>query len=246
MQGMNMMCAVLLVVMHGVEERCFWLMVAIMRQFGMLEYYREGLVRLHSTMDTFEALLKGHVPDLASHLEAQGVVPHCYITPWFVTLFCYDADVVTAARLLDVFFLLVPGDEWVYRFGLAFLHCRAPALLTHSFEQAVVELKAMRYVDSEELDRMLRAAYALDLASLCTRMGVQVQHRSRPPVSMVCPVTNSIGFHLQVLGTGKAASVENVGNEPSRDKEWVLASVPGAPGVWGYVQGSDAITHVFG
>ena len=36
-----------------------------------------------------------------------------------MTVFTYDLGIATAARFLDVFFLRLPGDEFVHRLALA-------------------------------------------------------------------------------------------------------------------------------
>ena len=84
LQGMNLLGAVILVVLEGNEERAFWVLVAFLRLYRMQDYYKDGLVKLETSMATFGALLRAHLPDVAGHLDREGVIPHCYATAWCV------------------------------------------------------------------------------------------------------------------------------------------------------------------
>jgi hypothetical protein len=202
MQGMNMIAALFLLVC-GEEEPVYWLMLAFLRHYRMLDMYRDGLVRLQTSMATFGALFHTHLPALSTHMNASGVLPMCYATPWFVTAFAYNCDVPSAARMFDVFFLLIPGEEFVHRLGLAYLALNQRRMMRHEFSDLVVETKEMEFDDDDEYERrrasadmhsgrngaadadwddessasalaVLRAAHALDLADLLRRANVTV------------------------------------------------------------------------
>lgn len=211
MQGMNMIVALFLVVC-GDEERAFWLMRVFLRSYGMLEYYRDGLARLRASMEDFERLLLAHLPLLGAHMHAEGVLPHCYCTPWFITCFAYNCQLSSAARVFDVFFLLRPGDAFIHRFGLAYLQSRERQLGSAQFSELVVETKEMQFDDvdvsaprgdahgcgcvrgsggdDDELDPLfdvLLAAHRLDLDALAVRAQVCIRHMPFPDVPSPLP-----------------------------------------------------------
>lgn len=147
MQGMNMIASTLLLVVDA-EYQAFYLLLAFMRHYDMMDYYRDGLSRLNQSMADFGALMRAHVPKLAAHLDSEGMMPMCYATPWFITAFTYNCvDLGMAARILDFLFLLRPGDDGIIRFGLAYFEFRQQRLLKYSFTEIVTETKYLTFDD---------------------------------------------------------------------------------------------------
>lgn len=180
-----MVCAVLLLTMDGNEERAFWMMVALLESYDMADFYRDGLARLQGALAALGAILRVHRPALATALEAEGMVPHCYATPWFVTCFAYDMNIGNTARVLDGFFCGPhPGPAWLFRVGLAFLVTREERLLQRpAFADLVLALKDMKSFASGELTALLAGAATLPLAELAAKADAS-QQSSPPPAAV--------------------------------------------------------------
>jgi hypothetical protein len=146
-----------------------------------------------------------------------------------VTAFAYNCDVSSAARMFDVFFLLIPGEEFVHRLGLAYLALNQRRMMRHEFSDLVVETKEMEFDDDDEYERrrangdlhgdrngdgdadgddessasalaVLRAAHALDLADLLRRANVIVGTIPFPDV----------GEHVDAPPFGLAAEASGI------------------------------------
>jgi hypothetical protein len=190
MQGMNMIVSLFLVVC-GEEESAFWLMMAYLRHYNMLDFYKDGLVRLRDSTDAFGRLLHQHRPALASYLVGQDMVPHCYCTPWFITCFAYNCQLESAARLFDVFFLLISGDAFVHRLGLAYLASREQYLTKSGFAELAVETKEMQFHENDDdsdnpidqLQQLLKAAHEIDLNALAARANISIPLTPLPDTS---------------------------------------------------------------
>jgi hypothetical protein len=126
----------------------------------MADLYRDGmpLVALHTFVG--EKLMDHHLPELAKHMEAEGVTLPMYSIKWFVTGkrfyaiavvpttdFAVDVSVVFSCsfqfdlvtRIWDLF--LLQGWKVVYRIMLAILKLNETVLLAMSFEGIMTHMR---------------------------------------------------------------------------------------------------------
>ena len=155
-QGMNMIVSLFLTVVDT-EEEAFWLFVAYLERYAMLQYYEDGLTQLSKAMIDFGKKLEFSDVVLFKYLQELGVQTFCYVTPWFLTLFSYNTSLSVSARIFDVFFLLLPGDRFVYRFGLAYMLQKKSVLLAADFNESVFLLKEL-VIDATSVIQLCDAA----------------------------------------------------------------------------------------
>lgn len=67
--------------------------------------YSMGLPLLQHYMQIMQQLLSSQAPRLASHLEAEGVLPSMYCSQWFITVFAYNLPFDQLLRCWDIFLL---------------------------------------------------------------------------------------------------------------------------------------------
>ncbi|GLD96315.1 hypothetical protein PINS_up004998 [Pythium insidiosum] len=131
-QGMGFLSAMFLSYMP--EEQSFWHLVACLnhKRYDMAGLYRPRMPKVPETIFIFERLLRQLMPQLASHLDNEGMHPTMYLTQWFVTLFSYNFPFEFVTRVWDVF--LNEGWKVIFRVALALMKLSQKALLACKFE----------------------------------------------------------------------------------------------------------------
>ncbi|KAL9955236.1 hypothetical protein ACROYT_G036529 [Oculina patagonica] len=117
-QGMSYIAGMFLMNME--EEESFWCLVSMFERPKYLAgYFNDSLGKIQRHAAVFERLMRQRRAKLYKHLEAQGVSPLMYLTPWFMALFtslpCWDA-VLTIWDLL-----LLEGMSVIFQVALALL-----------------------------------------------------------------------------------------------------------------------------
>lgn len=159
-QGMNIVTGLILLVCDD-EEMAFWIVVAFMERLNMKALYVDGLDQLQACLRTLGQLISSKLPDVRRYFGEEGIEPFCYGTPWFLTMFAYALPVRQCARLFDVAFIMHQGQEWVYRFAIAYVQSVAPAIVKMPFTSATALLKTIN-VDDDELERLILTALRLE------------------------------------------------------------------------------------
>lgn len=85
-QGMNFVAANLLLAGLS-EEAAFYAFAGLMAQCGLRGLYQPGLPLAFAAHDRLDELLARGWPALAAHLQAAGVTPQLYATPWLLSGF---------------------------------------------------------------------------------------------------------------------------------------------------------------
>ncbi|CAI5971842.1 unnamed protein product [Closterium sp. NIES-65] len=119
-QGMGFIAGLMLLYMA--EEDAFWLLVALMKganHTSLEGIFLVGLPLVQQYLFQFDRLLHECLPQLARHMEGEGVTPSMYASQWFITVFAYSFPFATTLRIWDVF--LFEGMKTVFRVGLALL-----------------------------------------------------------------------------------------------------------------------------
>jgi len=139
-QGMSSYAAVLLLYMS--EEDAFWVFATAMEHCTLTRLFEDGFPLLHHYYDTWETLLRKHVPRLATHIHKElasfmglevpsyermqrsddrmrFMIPGFYTTSWFQSMLVggeHPAPSAMAPRIMDN--LLLDGNLSII-FGLA-------------------------------------------------------------------------------------------------------------------------------
>jgi len=117
-QGMSYIAGMFLMNME--EEASFWCLVSMFERPKYLSgYFNDSLGKIQRHAAVFERLMRQRRTKLYKQLEAQGVLPLMYLTPWFMALFtslpCWDA----VLAIWDM--LLLEGMSVIFQVALALL-----------------------------------------------------------------------------------------------------------------------------
>ena len=83
-QGCNFIIALLLLAGLS-EEAAFYAFAGLLLRLRLRLFYGHGLPLAMAALGALEALLRARAPVLQAHLEAQGVLPVLYATPWLLS-----------------------------------------------------------------------------------------------------------------------------------------------------------------
>lgn len=126
-QGMSYIAGMFLMNME--EEASFWCLVSMFERPKYLAgYFNDSLGKIQRHAAVFERLMRQRRAKLYKHLEAQGVLPLMYLTPWFMALFtslpCWDA-------VLSVWdMILLEGMSVIFQVSLALLDVLSVEILS--------------------------------------------------------------------------------------------------------------------
>jgi len=94
------------------EEDTFWLMIMIIDQFNMTEFWAGTLSGLPRSFYVLERLMESEMPKLSAHFNKVELQTSMYATPWMMTLFLYNYSIPFSMRIWDL--LLFEGINYVY------------------------------------------------------------------------------------------------------------------------------------
>ncbi|XP_073245989.1 uncharacterized protein [Porites lutea] len=125
-QGMSYIAGMFLMNME--EEDAFWCLVSILERPKYLAgYFSDSLGKIQRHAAVFERLMRQRRSKLYKHLEALGVSPLMFLTPWFMALFtslpCWDAVLI----MWDL--LLLDGMSVIFQVALALLDALSAEIL---------------------------------------------------------------------------------------------------------------------
>jgi len=132
-QGMGFVVGLLLGYLR--EEDTFWILKTLMLNppWDLAQLYKPGMPGSQLLLFQFECLLKHFVPDVASHLEKENIVPSMYATQWFITVFAYNFPFDIVVRIWDVF--LYEGWKIVFRVAITIIKEHRKEILARDFEK---------------------------------------------------------------------------------------------------------------
>ncbi|GJP65605.1 hypothetical protein CLOP_g22477 [Closterium sp. NIES-67] len=178
-QGMGFIAGLMLLYMA--EEDAFWLLVALMKganHTSLEGIFLVGLPLVQQYLFQFDRLLHECLPQLARHMESEGVTPSMYASQWFITVFAYSFPFATTLRIWDVF--LFEGMKTVFRVGLALLKQQQDDLLQMPFEDLVPALRT--YPDRIlEPDTLLNVAFSFNVSDRLRELEAEYTAMQHPP-----------------------------------------------------------------
>jgi len=165
-QGMSSYAAVLLLYMT--EEDAFWTFATLMKHCGLVGLFADGFPLLFQHYDTWQMLLKKHLPKLDLHIKKElltflgmdvkeyammvkegspqrSMLPSMYTTYWFQSMAVggdNPAPSAVAPRLMDA--ILLDGHlAVIFQFGLALMKLHEKELLKLRGDQLADALRTL-------------------------------------------------------------------------------------------------------
>ena len=108
-------------------------------------------------------MIATHLPQLAAHLAAEGVVAPMFATAWFMTAFTRDFPVHLTARVLDCFLAGPDGTKVLHRVSLALLQRAQPMLLTADLGDCLMLLRDVPKTHCHDPAALMQEAFKFKL-----------------------------------------------------------------------------------
>ncbi|XP_067941177.1 rab GTPase-activating protein 1-like [Watersipora subatra] len=157
-QGLSFLVAALL--LHMPEEQAFAVLVKIMFDYQLRNFYKDGFHDLQLRFYQLERLLQHQVPDLYSHMLDMQLEAHMYASQWFLSLFTAKFPLYLVYRIIDLF--LCNGINTIFNVAIALLKDSRRELLALDFEGV---LKFFRVTLPKKYRAETAANHLLDIAN---------------------------------------------------------------------------------
>ncbi|GIY53604.1 rab GTPase-activating protein 1 [Caerostris extrusa] len=174
-QGQSFLAAALL--LHIPEEQAFSILVKIMFEYGLRNFFKNGFEELHLRLYQLEKLIEERIPELHAHFTDLGIEMHMFASQWFLTLYTSKFPLIVVFYILDLF--LLDGIDTLFQVALALLTLSRKDLLALDFEGILKYFRVTlpkKYRSENNARELLSAAinikvkklkkYAKDYASL--------------------------------------------------------------------------------
>lgn len=127
-QSMSFVAATLLMYME--EESAFWTLCGLLEDILPEDYFSERMSGLRADLRVLQKLLSEEIPELAEHLDLQGIDLSPITVNWFLCLFLNTLPADWSHRVLDS--VLHEGSVVLFRMALGILWLRRKDLLSCS------------------------------------------------------------------------------------------------------------------
>ena len=171
-QSMSFVAATMLMYME--EESAFWTLCSLLEDILPEDYFSERMVGLRTDLRVLQKLLAEEAPELAEHLDLEGIDLSPITVNWFLCLFLNTLPTEWSHRVLDsvlhegscVLFRMALSILWQRRSDLlhctslpdAFAYLRSPMASCHD------ECGMAEALDSSELWELMFASWLNDLS----------------------------------------------------------------------------------
>ena len=135
-QGMSFIVAIFLSYLN--EEKSFWMMENIIKNYHLQEIYTEGFPGLKKNLFVFLKLMKKLKPNLFKKLEKHKVYPTIYASSWYLTCFSNFLPYDIVLRIMDCY--LYEGSKIIHRFSLGLLSLKENEIIEKKNFLEIIEV----------------------------------------------------------------------------------------------------------
>lgn len=158
-QGMGFICAVFLTYVE--EENAFWMLVSLMVNYNMENYYTPCFPELNKSFYILFSLLKLQIKDIFFLFKKYEIIPSMFASNWFITLFTNYLPFNIVIRFFDCFFY--EGEKIIYRFALGLFKMKKDEILrSKNIESLLKTLKNMN--KSIEEDDYVQDSFKINIS----------------------------------------------------------------------------------
>ncbi|XP_015930065.1 rab GTPase-activating protein 1 [Parasteatoda tepidariorum] len=164
-QGQSFLAAALL--LHIPEEQAFSILVKIMFEYGLRNFFKNGFEELHLRLYQLEKLIEDNIPELYAHFTDLGIEMHMFASQWFLTLYTSKFPLIVVFYILDIF--LLDGIETLFQVALALLTLSRKDLLALDFEGILKYFRVTlpkKYRTENSARELLSAAISIKVKKL--------------------------------------------------------------------------------
>eukprot|EP01105_Mastigella_eilhardi_P005598 TRINITY_DN17260_c0_g1_i1.p1 TRINITY_DN17260_c0_g1~~TRINITY_DN17260_c0_g1_i1.p1 ORF type:complete len:727 (+),score=159.56 TRINITY_DN17260_c0_g1_i1:64-2181(+) len=158
-QGMNFICAVLL--LHMNEETAFWTFHQLMTKYQLRGFFLSGVPSLVTTLENFSKMVGDILPDVNAHF-AEEEIPYHVLASWFHTVFSTTFPQPMVAQIWDLF--MVEQFSIIYRVAVAILRFYQDKILEAPCATVVPMLQSKPHqMSQQEFEALVNLALRLDV-----------------------------------------------------------------------------------
>lgn len=127
-QGMNLITANLLLIMHSAEE-AFWILACMVEKILPAGYYDHSLLASRADQQVLRGYVSEVLPRLSAHFDELGIALETMTFQWFLSVFtdCLSAEALF--RVWDVVLCFGDGSTFLFQVALALLKLNEQQLL---------------------------------------------------------------------------------------------------------------------
>ena len=135
-QGMSFIVAIFLSYLD--EEKSFWMMENLMKNFRLQDSYLQGFPGLKRNFFVFLKLMKKLLPNIFTKLTNVKLYPAIYASSWYLTCFTNVFPYETILRIMDCY--LFEGIKIIHRISLGILALKENEILQQKKYLEIMEI----------------------------------------------------------------------------------------------------------
>ena len=158
-QGMSFLVAIFF--SYLTEEKTFWMMENIMKNYKLQDLYFPGFPGLKKNLFVFLKLMKKLLPNIFRKFSRCQLYPTVYASSWYLTCFtnCISYDIVI--RILDCY--LFEGIKIIHRISLGILALKENEILSkRSFGDLMDVMKNI--TDNINIDLLFQKSFSFSIS----------------------------------------------------------------------------------
>ena len=158
-QGMSFLVAIFLSYLD--EEKSFWMMENLMKNFRMQEIYLQGFPGLKKNFFVFLKLMKKILPNIYTKLTNAKLYPAIYASSWYLTCFTNVFSYGMVLRIMDCY--LFEGIKVIHRISLALLALKENEILKQKKYLEIMEI-IRAATDNIDIDRLFKKSFGFSIS----------------------------------------------------------------------------------
>ena len=158
-QGMSFLVAIFLSYLD--EEKSFWMMENLMKNFRMQEIYLQGFPGLKKNFFVFLKLMKKILPNIYTQLTNAKLYPAIYASSWYLTCFTNVFSYGMVLRIMDCY--LFEGIKVIHRISLALLALKENEILKQKKYLEIMEI-IRAATDNIDIDRLFKKSFGFSIS----------------------------------------------------------------------------------
>lgn len=158
-QGMSFIVGIFLSYMT--EEKAFWMLDTIMKNYKLQEKYYPGFPGLKVDFFVFLKLMQKLLPNVFELFTKKKVFPPLYASSWYLTCFANAFPYYISLRILDCY--LYEGNKILHRFCLGLLALKENEILSKNTFFGIMDvLKTITH--NVDVDALFKKSFGLSIS----------------------------------------------------------------------------------
>ena len=158
-QGMSFIVAIFLSYLN--EEKSFWMMENIMKNYHLQELYYQGFPGLKKNLFVLLKFMKKLLPNLFKKFLKYNVFPTLYASSWYLTCFSNVLPYNLVLRIMDCY--LFEGNKIIHRISLGILALNEKKFLEKkNFSEIMDVMKIL--IENLDIDLLFKKSFDFSIS----------------------------------------------------------------------------------